>query len=148
MLLFVVLVLFCASFASPAFAIVPEVRNVVAYDVGGSTYLNVTVYHTPEQADHYVNSIEAIMGSNTTDLIIGVQTLNASDMFTISYDLGPVSGTPTITVKAHCNIHGWSTVNWTGQVPEFSLPMLLLIFALSTSITVLIFRKFHFHIRK
>ena len=148
MLLFVVLVLFCASFASPAFAIVPEVRNVVAYDVGGSTYLNVTVYHTPEQADHYVNSIEAIMGSNTTDLIIGVQTLNASDMFTISYDLGPVSGTPTITVKAHCNIHGWSTVNWTGQVPEFSLTMLLLIFALNASIAVLIFRKFHFHIRK
>ena len=147
-LLFVVLVLFCASFKSPAFAIVPEVRNVVAYDVGGSTYLNITIYHYPEDLSHYVNATEVIMGSNTTDLTIGVQTLNASNMFTISYDLGPVVGTPTITVKAHCIVNGWSTVDWTGQVPEFSLPTLLLIFALSASIAVLVFRKFHFHIRK
>jgi len=120
---------------------VPEVRNVVPYDAAGSTYLNITVYHFPEIADHYVNMINVTMGSNTTTLTIGVQSLTPQDTFTVSYDLGPTQGTPSVTVEAHCVIHGWSAVNWSGIVPEYSLPVLLMTLALISASAAFLYRK-------
>lgn len=134
-------ILASTAFSSPVLAIVPEVRNVVPYDVGGSTYLNITVYHTPEIADHYVNMINVTMGSNTTTLTIGVQSLTPQDTFTVSYDLGPTQGTPSITVKAHCVIHGWSVVDWSGAVPEYCLPVLLMAPVLVSASAVFLHRK-------
>jgi hypothetical protein len=133
-------VLASTAFSSPVLAVVPEVRNVVPYDVGGSTYLNITVYHTPEIADHYVNMINVTLGSNTTTLTIGVQSLT-QDTFTVSYDLGPTQGTPSITVQAHCIINGWSAVNWSGTVPEFSLLPLLMALALLGASAVFLHQK-------
>ena len=134
--LFLILSVFLAiSLAEQALAIQPEVRNVVAYDSGGSTLLNITVYHYPEDGSipHYVNTIEVTMGTNTTDMTIGVQPLSGENTFNVTYNLGPVSGTPTITVKAHCLVNGWSTPNdWTGTVPEFSFPTLFMALALCT----------------
>jgi len=136
-----IVVLASTAFSSPVLAVVPEVRNVVPYDAAGSTYLNITVYHTPEIADHYVNMINVTMGSNTTTLTIGVQSLTPQDTFTVSYDLGPTQGTPSITVEAHCVIHGWSAVNWSGIVPEYSLPVLLMTLALISASAAFLYRK-------
>lgn len=136
-----IVVLASTAFSSPVLAVVPEVRNVVPYDVGGSTYLNITVYHTPEIADHYVDMIKVTMGSNTTTLTIGVQSLTPQDTFTVSYDLGPTQGTPSITAEAHCIIHGWSTMNWSGTVPEYSLPVVLMTLALVSASAVFLHRK-------
>jgi hypothetical protein len=88
------------------------------------------------------------MGANTTDLSIGVQNLSSDDTFAVPYDLGPVSGTTTITVQAHCNVHGWSIVNWTGVIPEFQLLVLLLMLVLTGSIAVLFSRKIKLCLRK
>lgn len=129
------------NFVNPASAIVPEVRGAVVYNVGGSTFLNVTVYHYPEDASHYVDIIRVTIGANTTDLTIGAQTLKPDNTLTVTYNLGPVAGTPAATVQAHCIVNGWSSVNWTGEVPEFSLPVLLLTLILGTSIAVFISRK-------
>ena len=132
----IILVLLCVSSARPAFAIQPRVQSVVPYNVGNDTHLNVTVYHFPEDASipHYVNVIEVTVGVNTTDLTIGVQPLNPDDTFTVDYNLGPISGSPTITVKAHCIVNGWSTpFDWTGAIPEFSVPTLLAALALCGS---------------
>ena len=136
-----IVVLASTAFSSPVLAVVPEVRNVVPYDVGGSTYLNITVYHTPEIADHYVDMIKVTMGSNTTTLTIGVQSLTPQDTFTVSYDLGPTQGTPSVTAEAHCIIHGWSTVNWSGTVPEYSLPVMLMTLALVSASAVFLHRR-------
>ena len=136
-----IVVLASTAFSSPVLAVVPEVRNVVPYDIAGSTYLNITVYHFPEIADHYVNMINVTMGSNTTTLTIGVQSLTPQDTFTVSYDLGPTQGTPSITVEAHCVIHGWSAVNWSGIVPEYSLPVLLMTLALISASAAFLYRK-------
>jgi hypothetical protein len=129
------------SITMPVFAIVPEVRNVTVYTVNGNTYLNVTVYHTPEISTHYVNIIEVTFGENTTDLTIGVQTLAPDDTFTVQYDVGPVSETPTADVKAHCIVNGWSVVDWTGVIPEFPVQVLLMGLISVISVTVLAFRK-------
>ena len=136
-----IVILGSTVFSSPVFAVVPEVRNVVPYDVGDSIYLNITVYHTPEITEHYVNMINVTLGSNTTTLTIGVQSLTPQDTFMVSYDLGPTLGTPSITVEAHCIIHGWSAVNWSGTVPEYSLPTLLLTLAFISASGVFLYRK-------
>jgi hypothetical protein len=130
-------------FVKPSFAIVPEVQNVVVYDVGGSTFLNITIHHTPETPIHFVNIIRVTVGANVTDITIGVQPLTPQDTFTITHNLGQVSDTPTALVGAHCIIDNWSAVNWSGQVPEFSgfmLP-LLLILTLSASLILAAFHK-------
>jgi desulfoferrodoxin (superoxide reductase-like protein) len=147
MLILVASVLFTYS-AGPAFAVVPEVRSVVPWNNGSNVILNVTVYHTPEISVHHVDAIEVTMGANTTDLGIGVQNLSPDDTFTVSYNLGPVSGTPTITVRAHCNVHGWSTVNWSGVIPEFQVPVLLLALVLAGSIAALFKSKIKLRLRK
>jgi len=136
-----IVILASTALSSPVLAVVPEVRNVVPSDVGGSAYLNVTVYHTPEIADHYVDMIRVTMGSNTTTLTISVQSLTPQDTFTVSYDLGPTQGTPNVTVEAHCIIHGWSAVNWSGTVPEYSLTALLMTLALISASGVFLYRK-------
>lgn len=154
-LLFLVAALFLSgSLMSPAFAIVPEVRSVIPYNVGGTTYLNITVYHQPEEASHYVNIIRVIMGGNTTDMTIGVRPLTPPDLmnFTVTYPLGSVSGTPTITVDAHCKVNGWASdnlppTNWTGQIPEFSSAALLITLTLVTLVAALVFRRFRSNIR-
>jgi hypothetical protein len=137
MIVLTILVLLCVSFARPVSAIQPRVQSVVPYNVGNDTRLNVTVYHYPEDASipHYVNVIEVTMGANTTDLTISVQPLSPDNTFTVSYNLGPISGSPTITVKAHCIVNGWSTpFDWTGAIPEFSVLALLVALALFGSV--------------
>ena len=104
----VLLTLLSMAVAKPAFAVVREVQNVIPYPVGGSTYLNVTVYHTPEISSHYVNVIMVTLDTNSTSQTIGVQPLNPDDTFYVQYDMGSISGTPTIHVEVHCVVNGWS----------------------------------------
>jgi len=136
-----------AGLARPAFAIVPQIWNVVPYPVDGSTYLNVTVYHTPEIAGHYVNVIMVTMDTNSASLIIGIQNLNPDDTFFVQYDLGPISGTPTAHVEAHCIVNGWS-LEWIGPVPEYSTPALILAMMFAVSAAVLAFQRIKRRIHK
>lgn len=147
MFILTILVLSYVTLAEPAFAIVPTVQKVVPFNVGSSTYLNITVHHTPQDPTipHYVNAINVTMGANVTQLTISSQPVSAPYYnFTIQYDLGPVIGNPTIIVNAHCIVNGWASVlqqDWQGQIPEFSLPMLLLALVLATSVIVFVIRK-------
>lgn len=129
------------SFTQSAYAIVPVVQIVTVFDADGNTYLNVTVMHTPEIEIHYVNLIEVIIDSNTTDLTIGVQQLRPDNTFVITYDVGPVTGTPTATVRAHCTFNGWSSSNWIGPIPEFSMMPLVLFLVTIASMTTIFLRK-------
>jgi len=138
------LVFLSPSFLRPASAIVPEVRNVTAYNVGGSTYLNVTVFHDPEIPAHYVNLIEVTFNGNTTTLTIGPQTLAPDNTFIVQYDAGPISGTPTATVRAHCIVNNWSVVNWTGPIPEFSSFFIVPLFMVATLLAVAVYRRKRF----
>jgi uncharacterized membrane protein YozB (DUF420 family) len=128
-------ILFTLNLASPSFAIIPQIKNVVVYESGGSTYLNITVYHSPETSSHYVNIIEVTFNTNTTHWNIDPQPLSPDSTFNVTYDVGPVAGNPTATVRAHCTVDGWSNVNWSGPIPEFqtmALVLLLLVVSLAT----------------
>jgi hypothetical protein len=135
-----ILALFIVSFAGPVFAPVPQVQNVVPYNVGVSTFLNITVWHNIENPSHYVDMINVTMGTNTTTMVIGVQNLEPDGTFKVTYDLGPISGTPTVTVTAHCIVNGWSAP-WSGQVPEYSTTALMLAILMVVTSGVLLVRR-------
>lgn len=132
--------------ARPALADVPQVRSVVAWNDGGDTKLNLTIYHNGEVSGHYVDIITVIVTSGTPNVSqtfpqSGPHTLDQSTLtFNVTLDIGPLSDTPLATVRAHCIIHGWST-DWTGSIPEYGLPLLLLTLAGATSAVVTIKRR-------
>jgi hypothetical protein len=58
----------------------------------------------------------------------------------VTLDIGSVSDSPLATVKAHCNLHGWSSQDWTGSVPEYGQLMFTLTLFVTMSL-VLLFHK-------
>jgi hypothetical protein len=115
----------------------------VVYNDGVNTFLNVTVYHYPEETvtPYYVDIIRVTVEGNTTELHIGVQPLTPQNTFTVTYDLGPISGTPTALVEAHCIVDKWSSTNKSVQVPEFSLSAMLLTLAFAISLALVALHK-------
>jgi len=135
--------------AKPALAGQPSVLNVIPWSNGGNTMLNVTVYHSPgEVGSHFVNNITVSVDGNVQYFSqSGPHTFyDSSNHFNVT--VGPVTGvtgTPTAIVGAICSFNGPSEVNWTGQIPEFTLPLLLMAFVPCTFIAVFVMRKTNKH---
>ncbi len=109
----------CAGFIKPAFCHPATVRDVVSMRFISSTHLNITVWHDIETSLHYVDTIEVTWGTNITSLTLGPQPLAPDGTFTVDYNMGPVSGTPTITIRARCTFTSYSgATSWTGTIPE------------------------------
>jgi hypothetical protein len=120
----VILILFIliwtsAGFIKPALCHPAEIRDVVPIYVEGATHLSITVEHDIETSSHYVDTIEVTWGANITSQTISPQSLAPDGTFTVDYNMGLVSGTPTILVRARCTITGYSgAISWTGTIPE------------------------------
>jgi len=130
---------------TPVSAIVPEVQNVVVWNSGGDTILNVTVYHDPQTTIHHVDAIEVDISGDIQSFPVGVQPTTT---FIIPCNLGPIEGTPSARVRAHCTVDGYNSWSEPFQVPEFSLPVLLLTLVLITSLAIFVLRKTKSNIRK
>ncbi len=128
---------FCVN---TALADVPVVNGIVVLTrpSDNHTLLNITLTHHNYFTGHYVVWIK-INASG----IINTENLSESQpdsTFTIQYDLGFVSDTPSVQVLANCNIHGSSAWSETVIVPEFTAVCAL--FLLITLVSaVLIARK-------
>jgi hypothetical protein len=71
----------------------------------------------------------------------GPHTLDPDTLtFNVTLDIGPVSDTPLATVQAYCNLHGWSSQNWTGAVPEYVQVMFVLTLFATTSLILLLYK--------
>jgi hypothetical protein len=111
---------------------IPKVLNVVVYQDGPDTKLNVTVYHFEETLSDYVDFLRVyvITGARNVSQTFpqsGPHTLDpVTQTFNVTLDIGPIGDEPLAQVQAHCISHGWSSQNWTGTVPEYSFPLLLL----------------------
>jgi hypothetical protein len=133
---------FCLT--GPALADVPQVLSVIAWNDGGDTKLNVTIYHNGEVPGHYIDIIKVTVTSGTPNVSqtfpqSGPHNLDQSThTFNVTLNIGPLSDTPLAQVEAHCNIHGWSEINWTGSIPEYGLPILLLTLAGAISALLLV----------
>ncbi len=137
-------ILLVVSFATPVFAIVPQVTDVVVWNSGGDTILNVTVYHTPVTPSHHVDEIEVDVEGNIQSFPVEQSTTT----FTTPCNLGPIEGTPSAIVRAHCIVDDWSSWSDPIEVPEFSLPALLLALIIVTSLAVFALHKIRLDVHK
>jgi len=138
LLFLIVVALLCMYLTEPAFAGIPSVQNVVVWNNGGNTILNVTVSHfPPSPPDHYLNWIEVnVSGTiHTFNLIQNVTTL------IYPCNIGPIGTVQDATIQAHCNVDAYGPVYGPVQVPEFSLPVLLLTMVLGTILAICASRK-------
>jgi hypothetical protein len=127
----------------PVLALVPSVDAPVPWTSGTHTILNITVRHeiSPPGAGHYVDYVEVDIDG--TPHIIDLDPPQSDHFFVIQYDMGEVTGTPTVKARAHCTIHGLGGYSPSVQVPEFSFSQLLLILAIMSITIVLIRLKVH-----
>jgi len=112
-LLIVLLAAVSAFIVDSVLADVPVVNTIQPWTrpSDGHTVLNVTVTHNNYYSGHYVDWIQV-------DVDGAVDTVNLSEPqpvnlpFVVQYDMGLVSGTPTVRARAHCTLHGpsaWSS---------------------------------------
>jgi hypothetical protein len=116
----------------------PIVSDIVVYEDSGITMLNVTVFHSPQYSIHYLDFIEVDLNGSIITFPVAHRPQNT---FTVTCDLGPILGTPTATVRAHCNIDGYSQPYGPIIVPEFTALSLLLVLVLTTLTASILFRK-------
>jgi len=131
-------VLLSVSFVTPSFAIIPVLTDVDVWNSGGDTILNVTVFHSPEDPSHHVDLIQVDIEGNIQNFTVVVQPTTT---FTIPCNLGPIEGTPSARVRVRCTVDGYNSWSEPFEVPEFSLPVLLLTLVLVTSLAVFVLRK-------
>jgi hypothetical protein len=130
---------------APAFAGTPIVTNVIVWNNGGNTTLNVTVSHSPENDLHYVNAIEANVSGTIETLMVPVEPTTE---FTVAFDLGPINGNPSATIRAHCTYDDWGPSYGPIQVPEFLPPILLLALIFTTTLSIAVCHKLKTKTRK
>jgi hypothetical protein len=111
---------------TPAKAIVPQVQDIIVWNSGGETILNITIYHTPVTPFHHVDKIEVDVEGSITSYTVDQTSIT----FIFQTNLGQIAGTPSTRVRAHCTIDGWSSWSETFQIPEFPswiiLPLLMI----------------------
>jgi hypothetical protein len=140
-------VLVCLYSVKPALADKPQVRSVIAWNDGADTKLNITIYHNEEEPSHYVDNITVVVTTGTPNVSqtfpqSGPHILDQSTLtFNVTVNIGPLSDTPMAQVKAYCNIDGPSDP-WTGSIPEYEVPILLLTLTGATSTFLVAKRKF------
>jgi hypothetical protein len=127
---------------NPVWANTPEVWDIEYYTIENNTFVRITVYHdrTGFEGDidpnHYVEQALFDIDGTVEEVALEVQS---TEVFTVEYNLGEVTGTPTVRARVYCTFNGLSAWSDAVVVPEFSTLSLLLIFAM-VSIAVLLFR--------
>ncbi len=91
--------------------------------------LNITVSHSPQSSIHFLNYVEVDVSGVVHTFQV---TTRSETTFTISADLGSMNETQTATVRAHCNIDGYSTTLYGPiTVPESQATLLTMALMLS-----------------
>lgn len=96
-------------------------------DGSGDTILTITFDFSqmsdPPTASHYPTEFQvrtSTDGMSWTELsLVPLSPTPATTKFTVTYNLGPVSGTPQVQARLNCSVHGWSS--W-GPDPAVSVP--------------------------
>ena len=126
MLVLALAVLF-AFHINPVLADVPTVESVEPWTSGTDTILNITVRHGLPASGHFVWQIEVDIDGTVHIMELEPQS---TVTFVVQYNMSELVGTPTVKVRADCNLHGWSGWSEPVVVPEFSTISLLLILAI------------------
>ena len=126
-MLFLALSVFFVFQINPILADVPTVESVEPWASGTDTILNITIRHGFPSSDHYVFETEVDIDGTVHLIELEPQSTTT---FIVQYNMSELVGTPTVRVRADCNLHGWSGWSEPVVVPEFSTISLLLILAI------------------
>ena len=122
--------------------LVPSIVSVDSYDVGSTTWVNVTINHTPPPAlgvSHYVSNVQLEINGTVQNL---AQTPQSTETFSVQYSLGSNGDKYSVRARALCTVHGYSAWSNTVTVPEFSLLTVLLFIALTAIVGVVVKKTF------
>jgi hypothetical protein len=141
-----VLMLFLAFASIAAFQIshvladIPHNISIQPWTSGTHTILNITITHGggAPTSSHYVNTVQVNVSGVVDDITL---TPQSTVTFVVQYDMGEITGTPTVQARADCTLHGWS--GWTNpqSVPEFPLIALFPVFAVLMAAVLLLHSK-------
>ena len=112
---------------------VPSGLQIENLSQGTTGKIRLRVDHLNPGATHFVDVVEVDVSGQVKSFTLQPQSNNP---FTIELDLGQIQGTPSLKVRAHCNVHGWSGWSDTVQVPEFSNVAMTVLAALAASLLV------------
>ena len=132
---------FIAAFQiSHVFADIPHNISVQPWTSGTHTILNITITMDTgaPTSIHYVDIVQVNVSGVVHDLTF---TSQPAATFVVQYDMGEITDTPTVQVRADCTLHGWSS--WTNpqSVPEFPLVVLFPVFVVLTVAVLLLHSK-------
>jgi desulfoferrodoxin (superoxide reductase-like protein) len=122
--------------AGTAAANVPTVLQIENISQGSAGKIRLQIAHEPPPAlgpAHYVDMVEVQVAGVTKQFNLQPQSTSP---FTVELDLGAVQGTPDVTARAHCNLHGWSDWSQTITVPEFPTMAIITSTLLATMLVI------------
>ncbi len=106
----------------PVLADVPSIENIEPWTSGSDTILNITVRHSSPTFVHIVDLVSVDVDGNIQNV-----TLLSQDTvtFIVQFNMGEVLGTPTVSARARCTVHSWSSWSEPILIPEFTTVFLL-----------------------
>ncbi|MEJ2242105.1 MAG: hypothetical protein P8Y18_08185 [Candidatus Bathyarchaeota archaeon] len=123
---------------NPVYANVPSILNVEPWVNGTNTILNITVSHLGATNSHFINTVQVEIDGVVNNLNLNPQT---TDTFIVQYNMGELNSEPTVRVRAHCNVHGYSNWSTAETIPEFEATNPLIIFIILSIITIVLTSK-------
>ncbi|UCH02069.1 MAG: hypothetical protein JSV20_09725 [Candidatus Bathyarchaeota archaeon] len=99
----------------PVSADTPVIIQINVSTDQDNTLLTIEIKHNNPTSSHYVNRIDVEI-DNDVQSITGLDP-QTQTQFTYTYDLGALEY-ETIRVRAHCNVHGWSSWATHGEQPQ------------------------------
>ena len=130
-------VLLCSG-VQTATANVPVVISIENVSTGGKLIIKVSVNHVDGASVmmvHYTDIIEVDVNGKVTQFTN--ENALHDNPFVMQLDLGPLSGTPNVKARAHCNIHGWGDWSSPVAVPEFPVAALVSVVALAATLLIM-----------
>jgi hypothetical protein len=125
---------------NPVLANTPEIIDIEYYTSGNNTFVRITVLHSASAASsHYVETVRWDIDGTFEEQTLEPQPDDPDDFF-VEYNLGEVTGTPTVRARAIDTTGTFSIWSERVMIPEFPTLSLLLILAI-VSIAVLLFRS-------
>jgi len=131
-------ILIPVMFLAPVYADVPGIVNIEPWISGTETTLNITIRHSSPTNSHYIDLIQVDIDGIINDLNLDPQSTNP---FIVEYNLGELSGEPSVRVRAHCNLHGWGGWSSSQTIPEFPSWIILPLFVTITLVVALARKK-------
>jgi desulfoferrodoxin (superoxide reductase-like protein) len=127
--------LLVTSFARKVEADVPDVQVIENISQDSAGRIRVQIRHANPTDTHYIDSVEV----DVEGQMMQFQQLSPQDteVFTLEFDLGEIEGTPNVTARSHCTIHGWGDWSDQIQIPEFPSAVVVAFGVLAASLLLL-----------